>query len=107
LTESFASFRGQYHRHHYTLEEALDIVSAIDVEVTESSKKTIPPDGADLEEEVESHLAHFDRMIEVLPEMKSSLVEDYFRLLIPYTKALVQEHKIDYSSVFVIVARKS
>jgi SAM-dependent methyltransferase len=105
--ESLDAFRGKYHRHHYTLEEALDIVSAADVEVTEASKKRIPLDDADLDEETRSQLAHFDRAMAALPEFKDPIMRDYFGFLIPRARALVEEYRIDYSSILIIIARKA
>jgi SAM-dependent methyltransferase len=104
--ENFAAFQGKYHRHHYTLEEALDILSAVDVEVTEAFKKRITLSDADLEEEARSQLAHFDRSVTALPGFESRIMKDYFRFLMPYLRNMVEEHKIDYSSILVIVARK-
>jgi ubiquinone/menaquinone biosynthesis C-methylase UbiE len=104
--ENLDSLRGKYHRHHYTLEEALDIMSAIDVEVTESFNRNIPPDDADLEEETQSQLTHITGLLEVLPDFKNRIVRDYFSVLFPYLKTLVQEHNIDHSSIFVIVAQR-
>lgn len=105
IDETFSAFRKKYHRHHYTLEEAKDLLSSVNLLICDAHDAKVDI-GNDIKEDTQHSIEHADRLLELNRQFKNPILEDFFKLTIDYKKKILKKHKIDYSSMFVIVARK-
>ena len=105
-SEMFTAFLGKYHRHHYTLEEAIDLISSNDVSVVETLNRKFDTDIHECEENLTHAIKHIDKAICLSESFDSPILKNYFQMIFEYERKLINQYKLDYSDVFIIVTRK-
>lgn len=95
----------QYHRHHYTLKEAIDLFNGIDVDIAESYKIDYHETAEEQNENVDNSLMRNKKKIQSLakaPEIYQEIFSDLFSL----EDRLINKYRIEYNSLFYICAKK-
>ncbi len=106
--EMLEAFRGNYHRHHYTLDEAKDILKVLDAEIVEAFEGK-----EDVEEEQRR-----EEKEEVSEKMKSKtdamvraedreIVRDLIREVMIMAQKLLGKYLIEHSTYFMIIGKKN
>ena len=105
-SEIFTSFMGKYHRHHYTLDEAIDIISSNRVHIIEAKTKKFDFTHDEREKDSADALRHVDNSLEICNGLDSPILKNYLKMILGYERNLIGDYGIDYSQVFIIVTRK-
>lgn len=106
IWEIFDALKGRYHRHHYTLKEALDLLSAVPVDVCKAVEIRLKLNPEKNEEQRQRYLTRLSdtrsKMLENLDEYWQSI----FLPLLDLDRATVERYGMDYSKIMHVRARK-
>ena len=107
LHEAGSALVGAYHRHHYTLEQAVDLIKGTPLVITDSGLEKIDIPEGETEEENREAIKRIDKSVEAVGKnVEKELLKDYLLTLLEFHKKYFLVYGTDYSSVFSIVARK-
>jgi SAM-dependent methyltransferase len=105
LCEIHAALRGKFHRHHYSLEEALDLLDAIplvEVETAWLERAALDPGSRK-----QGILEMFGKIDDQAGESLDAVSEEFLRRLLELGRELVERHGIQGSRSFMIRARRA
>jgi ubiquinone/menaquinone biosynthesis C-methylase UbiE len=105
IEEMGAAIKGGYHRHHYTLAEAVDLLGALPVEVFDSFEAVNDLSKEEIKSNVEQKIKRNARIIKNISEKAP---EDWKNLWLPFfeqEKYLLERNGVDYSNIFFIIAK--
>lgn len=106
IGEIEASLKNSYHRHHYTLEEAMDLFQIIPVEILLST--SIQNDLTD-EERLNEQKEFLNKNHQKRNLIESNASDFWKSIWLPLTdleRNIACQHSVDYSDLFMIVAKK-
>jgi 2-polyprenyl-3-methyl-5-hydroxy-6-metoxy-1,4-benzoquinol methylase len=95
----------QYHRHHYTLKEAIDLFSGVDVDIVESAEIEYNETTEEQKDNITNGLMRNKKKMQSLakaPEIYQDIFTDLFSL----EDNLINKYRIEYSGLLYICARK-
>ncbi|GEM_PF-3075722 len=107
LSESFHAFAGKYHRHHYTPEQAEDLLLATDLRIIRTETVRFRNPGRVRERSRDNALHSLGHMRMANGKTKDRIARGYFEREFDLVEPLVKKHGIDYPSMFLITARRS
>ena len=103
--EIYRTFRGGYHRHHYFLPEALDLLESTKTKIIKSFETTYQ----ETAEEASENTTHSKQLI----EQKKGLLSQFSTVhqtalsgMLDLELSLVENHGISYQHLFFILAQK-
>jgi SAM-dependent methyltransferase len=105
--ETMHALKGRYHRHHYTLDEALDLFSTLPVEIVESADEHFPLSTAETTENAAEMLAHNTHTRHMIEQNSGEFWKPIFFPLLDLEARVLQENGLDFGRVLRILARKS
>jgi 2-polyprenyl-3-methyl-5-hydroxy-6-metoxy-1,4-benzoquinol methylase len=105
LSEEFQAFRGKYHRHHYTPDEAKSLVTSAGFKVQRVHAVTVDFPAAERKEETGHALHHLSRMRAANRRTASASQRGYFDRRFAQMIQLVKRYGIDYSRLFAVTAQ--
>lgn len=107
IGEAFAFNLGKYHRHHYSLEEALDCIKGTNLKIEIAEDHIIEKTSEELQKEAKETIDHNNNhILKALSKLPNPMLENYFENSFKNLNQLLEQHYIDYSSFFIIVAKK-
>jgi len=107
VDEAYLAFKGSFHRHHYTLEEARDLMDATSFEIVSDEIEQVPEDHPENEEMAEHFKKHLEQRIASFDTVKPpKLLKDYFTMQYSKIIELIDEHGFDHGPFFLFVLRK-
>lgn len=108
VDEAWCAATGGFHRHHYTIDEAQDLLGSAELEVLESSEESVEHADPDRREYNEGKLALFrSRLDSIEDHGLSPAFQEVMRTLLTNGVELVEKHGLDLTACFTITARKS
>lgn len=104
--EMLAAFRGKFHRHHYTLEEALDLFKAIPVQIIDSGEVRLAISDDEKGEDLAHSIRHHDHDLKAIQTIEKPILVNYLTDLAQTNVKLLKQCGIDYSLVFFILGQR-
>lgn len=105
IEEMGASIKGRYHRHHYTLAEAKDLLNAIPIEICEACEETNELSEDEKKENIEHKLKRNSIIQKNIKEKAPDFWKEVWIPFFEQEKKLLESNGIDYSSLFFISAK--
>lgn len=107
LDEAGCTFAGRYHRHHYTLAEAQDLIGALDLVPVESSTGQLEETEVERREGAAAKLAQVRARMDAVGDRELPEVwREFHQAQLALVARLVERHGVDYSRYFTIISRK-
>ena len=106
IEEMGASIKGQYHRHHYTLAEAKDLLKAIPSEICEAFEEINELSEDDKKENSEHKLKRNSIIQKNIKEKAPDFWKEVWIPFFEQERILIEKNGIDYSSLFLIYAKR-
>ncbi len=107
VDEAFAACLGKFHRHHYTIEEVLDLLKAAPLSVIDSKIQRLPLDEVQWRKDGKNSLEYFTRKRDLLSKLNQPVLEQWFRNAFSQGVEMIDRFGVDYSAVFTIIAKKT
>ncbi len=105
INEFLSSIKGRFHRHHYTLKEALDLLKGVKVNILYDYESKYDEKEKERRENSQDFLKRNERSINSL-EKAPPIYRKIFSQLFRLKQELIEEFQIEFSSLFTIVAQK-
>jgi SAM-dependent methyltransferase len=107
VDEAWCAATGGFHRHHYTIDEAQDLLGSTELEVLESSEESVEHADADRKSYTEGKLSLFrSRLYSIKDHGLSPAFQEVMRTLLTTVVGLVEKHGLGLTTCFTITARK-
>lgn len=106
--ELLKSFLGKYHRHHYLLDEALDLFKATKLTILEATNYSIGNDESDEDRKnrAQDLYDHIDScLISKTSELQYPNLIKFMKHIFEVNKEILRSAKVSYSNEFLIVAQ--
>ncbi len=107
IDEMGQAVKGRYHRHHYTLDEALDLFNAIPVDTSDSFEVAKEISNGEMHDAVNSKIKRNLLIQKNLKEKAPDFWRDAWIPFFEQEKYLIEEYGTDYSDLFFIIAKNS
>ena len=105
LAEALSAMRGSFHRHHLTLDEALDLISAVPFEVVEAKTEKLNPHQDEKRETTDRVVQGVVQTLEKIT-FKNPLVGDVFHQAFRSFRKLAESTGVEYTSLMCILLKK-
>lgn len=102
VSEMKAAIKGKYHRHHYTLDEAEDLICALDRPVLVAEVIPAQLSDAELQETLEHSLHMNQRAVEMITANAGDFWQDVWLPFIQQDTALLQKYGCSYNHLLWI-----
>jgi trans-aconitate methyltransferase len=108
VDEAWCAATGGFHRHHYTIDEAQDLLGSTEFEVLESSEESVDHADPERKEYAEGKLSLFrSRLDSIADHGLSPAYQKVMRILLTSGVELVEKHGLELTTCLTITARKS
>jgi len=108
VDEAWCEATGGFHRHHYTLAEALDLLVCTGLEVLESSEQEVGHADPERRQYAEGKLSLFrDRLDSIEDHDLPPAFREVMRALLTDGIGLVEKHGLELTTCFSITARRT
>lgn len=106
LSEEYQAFRGRYHRHPYTAEEARSLFAAAGFDAVRVRSVAVGYPESERAQDTGHALHHLRRMRDANRTTSGAALRDHFARRLGQMIRLVRRHGIDYSRLFTITAAR-
>jgi 2-polyprenyl-3-methyl-5-hydroxy-6-metoxy-1,4-benzoquinol methylase len=107
IDEQILAFQGRYHRHHYTLEEALDMLRGTGLKILESKNRKESTSESDFHNQRKEMVEYVDKRLEFVERNTlSPLLKDYFKRELQNIRRMIEKYGIEHTTYFKVVCRK-
>jgi SAM-dependent methyltransferase len=106
LGDMFAALQLKYHRHHYTLEEARDLMKSCSLKLVEAVIKDLNIPESEMESSAQEFIEYLESKHNNLSEIVNPVLADMFNMNIEYVIGLLKQYRIEFSSLILITAKK-